>query len=116
MPTDDRDHYRAVDPRTQEEVGDVLERAFRREDGREPREEEVRRFLALAEEAERGAETAESLAREAEQAAAAASERYGLTGGSDDLAAVERWTGAAQTYRREAESLRLEAERLRYYA
>jgi hypothetical protein len=116
VPNDDRDHYRPVDPRTQEDVGDVLERAFRREDCREPREAEMRRFLALAEEAERRAEAAESLTEEAERAAAEASERYGRSGSTEDLAAIERWTAAGRTYRREADSLRAEAERLRHYA
>lgn len=116
MSTEERNHYRAVDPRTQEDVGDTLERAFRREDGREPREEEMLRFIALAEDAERRADVAESMAREAEQALAQASERYGRSGGGDDLAAIERWTAAVEAHRREAESLRAEAERLRYYA
>jgi hypothetical protein len=108
-------HYRAADARTQEEVGGILERAFQRESGREPREEEERRFLAWAEEAESKAEAADSLAREAEQAAAQATERYSLTRGEDDMAARQRWDSEAEAYRREADDQRLEAERLRHY-
>lgn len=110
-----RDRYRAADARTQAEVGGILERAFQRESGREPREEEGRRFIALAQEAEAGAEAAESLADEAERQAAEAAERHARTGAPDDLAAIEHWQAEAETHRRRCEALRLEAERLRHY-
>ncbi len=108
-------HFRPADPLTQEEVGGVLERAFRREGGDEPQEAEARRFLELADEAEGRAEAAEALTREAERAATQAAERYALSGGTDDLAAIKRWQEAASEYRREGASQRLEAERLRKY-
>lgn len=107
--------YRAADARTQEEVGGLLERAFQREGGREPRQEEARRFLEWVKETEGKAEAVDSLAREAEQAAAEAAERFARTRGEDDLAALQRWEAEADAYRREAENLRLEAERLRHY-
>jgi hypothetical protein len=96
-------------------VGGVLERAFRREGGDEPREEEKRRLFAWAEEAETKAEAAERMANEAEGAAAAASERFGIAGQPDDLELAARWRSEAESHRREAERLREEAERLRHY-
>jgi len=107
--------FRPADPRTQEEVGGVLERAFRNEGGDEPREEEARRFLELAAEAEKRAEAADALAEEAGRAATAAAERHATTGGADDLAAVKRWDEVAAEQRRRAEAERLEADRLRRY-
>ena len=109
------ERYRPADPRIREEVGGILERAFQSEGGRKHDEEEARRFMALAEEAESRAESAERLAQEAEQAAERAAERYALTGSADDLAAVQRWETEAGAYRREAENMRQEAERLRKY-
>lgn len=109
------ERYRAADMKTQEEVGGILERAFQREGGHEPYEEEARRFLALADEAEGKAEAAESLAREAEAAVERYAERHAHTGDPDDLELMQRRETEAQAYRREAESLRLEAERLRRY-
>lgn len=111
----DPSRFRPSDPKTQQEVGGVLERAFQREGGREPEELEAQRFLALAEEADQRAEAAESLAMEAEDAAAQASERFARTGGPDDLESVKRYEDMAGEYRREAECMRLEAERLRKY-
>lgn len=109
------DRFRPAAPQTQEEVGGVLERSFRRERGREPNEEESRRFLALADEAEKKAETSEASAREAEASAARAAERYSHGGDSSDTDDARRWEEAAAVYRREAESFRLEADRLRQY-
>jgi|SRR5271165_2831247 len=105
--------FQPATPQTQEELGGVLERAFMRERGREPNGEEVRRLHALADEALRQAEIKLGLAREAEAAMARAAESYGRSKDPDDLAAVERWTSAAQSYRREAEQFRLKAEDLR---
>jgi hypothetical protein len=109
------ERYRPAEARIREEVGGILEHAFQREGGRQPNEEEVRRFLALANEAETRAEAAEYLAGETEQAAVQAAERYALTGGADDLAALQRYEAEAEAYRREAEAMRLEAEHLRQY-
>ena len=66
----DNTRYRPADLRTRDEVGGILERSFQHEGGKEPNEEEARRLLALADEAEQRAEIAENLAREAETAAA----------------------------------------------
>ncbi len=112
----DPSRYEPASARTQEEVGGMLERAFRQEGGRRSREEEVRRFLALADEAEARAETAESLAREAEEAAERAAERHALSGEAGDLAALERWQAEAEIQGRQVEHFREEAERLRKYA
>ena len=109
------DRYQAADPRVREEVGGILERAFRGEAGRFANEDEAHCFLALADEAEARAEAAESLTRESEQAAVQAGERFALTGGQDDLAAMRRYEAEAEAYRREGEALRLEVERLRKY-
>jgi hypothetical protein len=68
---------------------------------------------ALADEALRQAEIKLGLAGEAEAAMARATERYGRSEDPGDLAAVEKWTSAVQSYRREAEQLRLKAEDLR---
>ena len=95
--------YRPPDPRTQKELGGVLERAFEREGGREPYEAEIRRADELADEALREAEIKLSLAREAEAALVEAK----------DLAEIEKWREALAMYRREAEEFRREAERLR---
>ena len=107
--------YKPADPRTQEEVGGVLERAFEHERGHEPLEEQARRLLQWADEAEERAVAAESLANQAEQAAARAAERYALTGDQDDLAALRRWEAEAEAARREAEATREEVERLHKY-
>lgn len=108
--------FPAADVRTQEEVGGLLERAFRREGGEEPREEEKRRLLARAEEAEARAAAAESQAREAEWSGERAAERYGRSGSGEYLASLRDWQEQAEARRREAEELRGEAERLRHYA
>jgi hypothetical protein len=97
--------YRPADARTQKELGGVLERAFERESGREPDEEEIRRLNALADEALHEAEIRLALAREAESALARAGEE----------AELRKWAEALETYRREAAEFRLEAERLRGY-
>lgn len=110
---DESARFPPADPRTQEELGGVLERAFSREGGKDPNEEEVRRLHAEADEALRQAEVKLSLAREAESAAAHAAERYGRSGNAGDQAEVERWTQAAEVYRREAREFRERAEDLR---
>ena len=92
--------FRPPDPSTQKELGGVLERAFEREAGREPNEDEIRRMHALADEALRESEVKKSLAREAEAALARAVDRTD----------VEKWTEALEVYRREAEEFRRKAE------
>lgn len=109
------DRYEAADPYTRGEVGGILERAFQREGGKEPNELEAQQLLFLADESERRAELAELSALEAEQAALQAAERYALTGETDDGEAMRRLETEAKAYRREAEALRLEVERLRSY-
>ena len=106
-------HYQPADRDTQQEVGGILERAFQREDGHEPYEAEITRFVGAAEEAEARAEAAEALQRESERAGDEVAERYALTAGPDDLAAVEHHRTEAESYRRESEMLHQEAERLR---
>jgi hypothetical protein len=106
-------HYQPADPQTQEELGGVLERAFTRESGREPNQEEVYRFAALADEALHQAEAKLAMAREAEAAVALAAERYGRSGDPEDLRETERWTESAERSRREAAELRERAEDLR---
>jgi hypothetical protein len=105
----DRTRYRPADARTRDEVGGILERSFQHESGREPNEEEARRLLALADEAEKRAEVAESLAREAEAAVVDAVEVCPQTG---EAASLEE---TAERRHREAEVLRAEADRLRRY-
>lgn len=109
------EHYRPADHDTQKEVGGILERAFLREDGQEPYEDEMVRFFGSAQEADERAEQAEAAYREAQREGELAAERYALTAGPDDLAAMERFREQAEAYRREAETLREEAERLRKY-
>ena len=106
-------HFQPAAPSTQEELGGVLERAFVREGGREPGEEETRRLHAWADEALAASEGKLALAREAEAAMEHAAERNGRSRDAADLAEVERWTEAAGHYRREAEELRLHCESLR---
>ena len=113
---DERAHFQPADPHTQEELGGVLERAFQRERGKEPNEEEVRRLHAMADEALRQAETKLSLAREAEAALTHAAERYGRSRDPVDMAEVQRWTEAAERHRREAREFRETAEDLRQRA
>jgi len=112
---DQQERYKPADPYTRSEVGGILERAFQREGGHEPNELEAQRLLALADEAELRAESAEQLSREAEQTATQAAERYALTGARDDLETLQRRQVEAHAYRREAEAMRLEVERLRSY-
>lgn len=109
------ERFRASNPGTQEEVGGILERAFAREGGREPLEEEARFFLDQIQAAEGRAEAAESLSREAELAAERAGERYARSGRPEDLEAMRRWEEKADAHRREGESMRGEADRLRGY-
>jgi hypothetical protein len=111
----DKARYRPADSRTRGEVGGILERSFQREGGKEPNEEEARRLLALADEAEKRADAAESLAHEADSAAADSEGSSEWTGDAAHVPEAERLKEAAQIYRREAESLREEAERLRRY-
>lgn len=106
-------HYRPADSQTQDELGGVLERSFAREGGREPNLEEMHHFAAMADEALREAETKLSMARDAESAAVRAAERYGRSGGREDLIEVERWTESAERHKREAAELRERAEELR---
>jgi len=106
----DETRYRRADARTRNEVGGILERSFQHEGGREPNEEEARRLLALADEAEHRAEAAESVAREAEAAAVSAVEASPPRQGE-----ANQLEETAKKHRREAESLREEAERLRRY-
>src|SRR6185369_2905108 len=92
--------FQPPDPRTQRELGGVLERAFEREAGHEPNEDEIRRLQALADEALQEAETRLSMAREAEAALARAADR----------AEMEKWAEAIEIYRREAGEFRRKAE------
>jgi len=110
---EDASRFQPADPRTQEELGGVLERSFARERGKEPAEEEVRRLHAMADDALREAEMKLRMAREAEDAMARAAERYGTSGDPVHLADLERWRDAAEAYKREAEELKIEGERLR---
>jgi len=103
MPDDPSDRFQPAPPSTQREIGGVLERAFAREGGREPNEEEIRRLQFDADEALREAEVKLSLAREAEAAMAQ----------NVDPADVERWRLVAQDYHRMARELRERAEDLR---
>ena len=112
---DDASHIQPADQRTQDEIGGVLERAFSREGGKEPNEEEIRRFHALADEALSQAEIKLSLAREAEARMQRAAERYKASGEAGDLNELARWTRENEDRRREAEALRLKAETLRQY-
>jgi hypothetical protein len=113
--SDEEEAYQPTSRRIRAEVGGVLERAFRREGGEEPAEEDVLALLSLAEEAEARAEAAENHAREAERAAAEARERYARSASPDDLSEVEFFEAELKSYHREAVELRLEAERLRAY-
>jgi len=100
---DETPRFRPPDRQTQEELGGILERAFMREDGKEPAEEEVRRLHALADDALREAEMKLSLAREAE----AAIER------AKDPDEAARYREAGEIYKREAGALKDRAEQLR---
>jgi len=111
----EQEHYQKLDPRTREEVGGVLERAFRREEGREILQVEQQTLLTLVQETEEKAEKAEQHAQEAEEAARRSSELYALSRAIDDLEALQRWEADAASYRREAERFRQEAEHLRKY-
>jgi hypothetical protein len=99
----DAARFQPPDRETQEELGGVLERAFKREGGKEPLEEEVRRLHAMADDALREAEMKLSLAREAE----AAMER------TRDAVEIERWRETGEAYKREAGELKVRAEQLR---
>lgn len=110
---DEARHFQPADPRTQDELGGVLERAFSRERGREPNEDEVRRWYALADDAVQHAEIRLSLAREAEQAMKHAMERYARSRDARDLADMDQWKNAAEVYRRDAREFHSRAERLR---
>jgi hypothetical protein len=114
-PRPPEDQYIRPDPHIREEVGGVLERAFRREDGLETLDEERLNLQTLAVETEEKAIRAERLAQEAAQAAKLAAERFSHTQGADDMEAMQRWEAEATSYRREADNLRLEVERLRKY-
>lgn len=108
-------NFQKIDPRLREEVGGILERAFRNENGLEKPDIEVEQIEILAQEVEEKAERARCLAEEAVEAARKAAERYELSHGLDDLEAVQHWEAEADSYRREAEILDQEAERLRKY-
>ena len=100
-------------PGTREELGGILERAFQAEAHDPPTTEEARRSVRLAEEAEARAQALQSLQEEAQRAADAAAERYGRSGHPDDLDQCRRWEAEAASYRREADLLKIESERLR---
>jgi hypothetical protein len=89
----------------------VLERAFMREGGHDPREADAQRLDALAEETDDRTEAGERLAADAERAAETAHERYRLTGTRDDLLEAERLDTEAAGHRGAADALRREAER-----
>jgi hypothetical protein len=114
-PQPPEDQYNRPDPHVREEVGGMLERAFRREDGCETLEDERASLQVLAQEAEEKVACAERLAQEAAESARLAAERFRLSQNLDDMETVQRWEAEATSYRREAENLRLEAERLRKY-
>jgi hypothetical protein len=114
-PNDDQLHFQNVDPRLRDEVGGILERAFKREDGHIPDAMETQALQSLANEAQQKAAEAERLAEEAEMAARQASERYALSHAQDDLESVQRWEAEAASYRREKENYLFEVERLRKY-
>jgi hypothetical protein len=107
--------FTPADDRIREEIGGILERAFKREGGTEPNEQEIRRFLTLAQEAEKRAEAYDNLARQACEAAETASEQYASTRSDDDLELVQLRESEAEQYNLEAEALRTDAERLRSY-
>jgi hypothetical protein len=112
---EDRERFKNIDPNLREEVGGLLERAFKREEGRAPDELESYSLEVLAGEAEQKASEAERQAIEAAQAARGASERYAASHSLDDLEQAQRWEAEVASFRREAENYRLEAERLRKY-
>ena len=105
--------FQPAAPKTQEELGGVLERAFVREWGKEPGEGEIRHMRALADESLQQEQAKLALAREAEAAVVQASERFGRSRNPGDQAAVEEWIRAAETYRRQAGEFRRKAEDLR---
>jgi hypothetical protein len=107
--------FAPADEKIREEIGGILERAFKRESGVEPNEQEIHRFLILAEEAEKRAEAYEHLARQASEAAEIASEQYASTRSEDDLELTQLRESEAEQYSLEAETLRTDAERLRGY-
>jgi hypothetical protein len=108
--------YQPSDPRTREEVGGILERAFQREGGREPDDVEETHFRVLAQEAEARLHSAEHLAEEAEGAAKRAAEQYALSQNHEDLEITRRWQQEAALRRREVHTLQEEVERLRKFA
>jgi len=105
-------HYQPADPQTQEELGGVLERSFTRESGREPNQEEIHHFAALADEALLQAEAKLSMASDAESAIARAAGALRPIRRSEDLGEVERWTESARRFQREAAELRERAQEL----
>jgi hypothetical protein len=100
--------FAPADEKIREEIGGILERAFKRESGVEPNEQEIHRFLILAEEAEKRAEAYEHLARQASEAAE-------IARSEDDLELTQLRESEAEQYSLEAETLRTDAERLRGY-
>lgn len=110
-----QDPFRQLDPRTREEVGGILERAFRQENGRITQEIEIQQILVLSNETEIKAQEVEGLVHEALEAAGLAEERYKSSHSLEDLETMQRWQAEAAGYRRQAERLRLEVEQLRKY-
>ncbi len=112
---EDIQHYREVDPRVREEVGGILEHAFRHERGALPEKIEVQTLEKWATEVEAKAEKANQMAEDALDAARRASEQFALSHSLEDMEAVQQWEAEAASYRREADLLHAEAEQLRKY-
>jgi hypothetical protein len=113
--TTNQEKPKQLDAHTREEVGGILERAFRQEEGHRTLEVEQQYLESLSKEAEKKAELAEQQAIAADQAALRASERYAISHSLDDLDIMQRWEAEAASYRREMESYHLETERLKKY-
>src|SRR5262245_53319404 len=101
MPDDEYDRFQPPLPSTQKEVGGVLERAFAREGGHEPNEEEIRRLQFAADEALRDGEVKLRLALEAALAHA------------KDPVEIEHRRNLAEDYCRMARECQKRAEDLR---
>ena len=112
----DPQRYQQPDPRTRQEVGGILERAFQQEGGRIPDEVEATRFKALIEETEARLLSAEHQAAEAEIAAVQAVEQYARSQRAEDLEIAQRWQEESVMRRREVQLLQEEAERLRKFS
>jgi hypothetical protein len=111
----DRTRFTPADEQVREEIGGILERAFKREGGTEPNEQEIHRFLILADEAEKRAEACEHLAHQASEAARIASQEPASSKSEGARELVRLRESEAEQYSLEAETWRTDVERLRSY-